>query len=63
MATKIAKALFLIAALLALVAGLLPLLRGRESNTSALGFAVVFLVLGLALRPRRTSAAPSGPGA
>ena len=63
MATKIAKVLFLIAGLLGLVAGLLPLLRGQELNTSALTFAVVFLVLALALRPRPTSAAPSGPGA
>jgi len=54
--------LFVIAGLLFLIAGLVPALKGNEINTSSLGAAVVFLVLAVALKPRRppTSSPPGG---
>jgi hypothetical protein len=62
-ATKIAKVLFAVVGLLLLIAGLLPALGGQEVNTTSLSTAVVFLILAVALRPRRPPVPPSGPGA
>ena len=63
MATKIAKVLFLVAGVLFGVAAIVPELRGGEVQTSRLSIAVVFLILALAVRPRRTPTPPGGPGA
>ena len=59
MATTVAKTLFMVAAVLFLIAGLLPTLRGQPLNTNSLSGAVVFLVLAVALRPRRKQPPPA----
>jgi len=60
MATKIAKVIFALVGLLAVVVGLAPILRGQAINTGALSTAAVFFLLALAVRPRRPPAPPPG---
>ena len=52
--------LFLVAAVLFLVAGLIPLLKGRPVNAVFLSSAVLWLVMGLAARRNAHRGDPGG---